>query len=352
MAILDYNGIGIAAVAACVPHRVMKNSDLAGFLNEAELKRTLGYIGIHEKRYVDEGVCASDLCCKAAQKLFDDNDVNPAEIDAVIFLSQTPDYRQPATAPSLAHRLGIPTTVLSFDVNLACSGYVYGLATCFAFMQNPAIRKALLLVGETMSKTISQKDRGTVPLFGDAGTATLIDRGEYGASAFSLNSDGSKMDVLKMPYGGYRKPSCIEGLKEVEDENGNIKNGETLQMDGMEVFNFGIRAVPTDIRNLLVHLNKTIDDVDVLIYHQANKFMTDFFSKHLKLPASKTPYSLDRFGNTSSASVPLTIVSELFDSAKYSNRKSVMFSGFGSGLSWGTAWLNLEKTKISELVEY
>lgn len=352
MAILEYNNIGISAVAACVPKRVMKNSDLAGFLNEDELKRTLGYIGIQEKRYVDEGVCASDLCCKAAEKLFADNNVDPAEIDAVIFLSQTPDYRQPATAPSLAHRLGIPTSVLSFDVNLACSGYVYGLATSFAFMQNPGIRKALLLVGETMSKTISQKDRATVPLFGDAGTATLIEKGDFGASAFSLNSDGSKMDVLKMPYGGYRNPSCEEGLKEVEDEHGNIKNGETLRMDGMEVFNFGIRAVPSDIRDLLAHLNKTIDDVDLLIYHQANKFMTDFFSKHLKVPATKTPYSLDRFGNTSSASVPLTIVSELFDKEKFSARKSVLFSGFGSGLSWGTAWLSLEKTKISELVEY
>lgn len=351
MAILDYNDIGISAIAACVPRRVVKNEDLAGFLNAEELQRTLGYIGIREKRYVDDSVCASDLCYKAALKLFEDNGVDPSEIDAVIFLSQTPDYRQPATAPNLAHRLGIPTTVLSFDVNLACSGFVYGLATSFAFASNPNVRKVLLLTGETMSKTISQKDRATVPLFGDAGTAALIEKGSFGNASFSLNSDGSKVDVLKMPYGGYRNPSCIEGLREVEDEHGNVKNGETLRMDGMEVFNFGIRAVPTDIRNLLKHLNKTIDDVDVLVYHQANKFMTDFFSKHLKIPAEKTPYSLDRFGNTSSASVPLTIVSEMAG-GKYPDRKSVMFSGFGSGLSWGTAWLSLEKTKISELVEF
>lgn len=338
MAILDYKDIGISAIAACVPPKVMKNKDLAGFLNAEELQKVIEFVGIEEKRYAEPEVCASDLCYKAALKLFEDNQVNPKEIDALIFLSQTPDYRQPATAPYLASRLGLSTGVLSFDVNLACSGYVYGLATSFAFAANPGVRKVLLLTGETMSKTISQNDKGMVPLFGDAGTATLIEQGDFGASAFSLNSDGSKADVLKMTYGGYRNLGCGKE--------------ETLQMDGMEVFNFGIRAVPSDIRNLLKHIGKTVEDVDLLIYHQANKFMTDFFSKHLKLSPEKTPYSLRRFGNTSSASVPLTIVSELYDCTKYPQRDSVLFSGFGSGLSWGTAWLNLSRTKISELVEY
>ena len=338
MAILDYKDIGISAIAACVPPKVMKNRDLAGFLNAEELQKVIEFVGIEEKRYAEPDVCASDLCYKAALKLFEDNQVNPKEIDALIFLSQTPDYRQPATAPHLASRLGLSTGVLSFDVNLACSGYVYGLATSFAFAANPGVRKVLLLTGETMSKTISQNDKGMVPLFGDAGTATLIEQGEFGTSAFSLNSDGSKADVLKMTHGGYRNLSCGKE--------------ETLQMDGMEVFNFGIRAVPSDIRNLLKHIGKTIENVDLLIYHQANKFMTDFFSKHLKLSPEKTPYSLRRFGNTSSASVPLTIVSELHDCTKYSARESVLFSGFVSGLSWGTAWLNLSRTKISELVEY
>ena len=338
MAILDYKDIGISAVAACVPKRVEKNESLAGLLSAEELQKTVEFVGIKEKRYVDDGVCASDLCFKAAQKLLDDNSIDRSEIDALIFLSQTPDYRQPATAPSLAHRLGLTTGVLSFDVNLACSGYIYGLATAFAFASNPGVRKVLLLAGETRSKTISMNDKGMVPLFGDAGTATLIESGNFGASAFSLNSDGSKLKVLQMTYGGYRNPSCGKE--------------ETLQMDGMEVFNFGIRAVPSDIRKMLNHIGKTIDDVDLLIYHQANKFMTDFFSKHLKISPENTPYSLDRFGNTSSASVPLTMVSELHDSTKYPRRESVLFSGFGSGLSWGTAWLNLSKTKVSELVEY
>lgn len=338
MAILDYKDIGISAVAACVPKRVEKNESLAGLLSAEELQKTVEFVGIKEKRYVDDGVCASDLCFKAAQKLFDDNSIDRSEIDALIFLSQTPDYRQPATAPNLAHRLGLTTGVLSFDVNLACSGYIYGLATAFAFASNPGVRKVLLLAGETMSKTISMNDKGMVPLFGDAGTATLVESGNFGVSAFSLNSDGSKLKVLQMIYGGYRNPSCGKE--------------ETLQMDGMEVFNFGIRAVPSDIRKMLNHIGMTIDDVDLLIYHQANKFMTDFFSKHLKISPEKTPYSLGRFGNTSSASVPLTIVSELHDSAKYPQRGSVLFSGFGSGLSWGTAWLNLSKAKVSELVEY
>ena len=321
-------------------------------MSAEEIEKTVNAIGIKEKRFADPDVCASDLCCKAAEKLFEDNQIDPQTIDGLIFLSQTPDYRQPATAPSLQHRLGLKQSTFSFDVNLACSGYVYGLSIAFAFASQVGVNRVLLLVGETTSKTVSPKDKVTAPLFGDAGTATLIEKGEFSESWFSLNSDGSGKDVLLVPYGGYRNPSCMAGFEEHEDEAGNILSGEHLHMDGMDVFNFGLKVVPSDVMLLLRHCGKTIDEVGVLLFHQANRFMTNFFAKRLKCSVNKTPYSLDRFGNTSSASIPLTIVSEMCDARRYTQRDAVLMCGFGSGLSWGTVLTSLSKAQVSELIEY
>ena len=350
MAIIKYHDVGIRAISACVPRKVMYNKDLTYLISEDEIEKVIKNVGISERRYADEGVCSSDLCQKAAEKMFEDNSIDKEEIDALIFVSQTSDYHQPATAPLLQHKLGLSTNTLCFDVNLACSGYVYGLSIAYAYASMQGVRKVLLLVGETMSKTVSQHDKVATPLFGDAGTATLVSRGDFPESVFSLHSDGEGNDIIKMPYGGYRNPSCQEGFQEISDTDGNIRTGEQFYMDGMDVFNFGMRVEPKDIKMLLKECGMGVDDIDLLIYHQANKFMTDFFSKRLKMSTEKTPYCLNKFGNTSSASIPLTIVSELKD--KYPERKRVIVSGFGAGLSWATGLVDLTQCRISHLVEY
>lgn len=352
MAYITYKGVGIKAVSACVPPAIRENQELTTLMTEEELNKVIQAIGITQLRYADPDVCSSDLCYEAARKLMADNEIDPASIDGLIFISQTPDYKVPNTSPLLQHRLGLKQECLSFDVNLACSGYVYGLSIAFALASQIGVNRILLLVGETLSKIISQKDKSTAPLFGDAGTATLIEKGDFPESWFSLNSDGSEADVIKIPYGGARNPSCKAGFTETLDNEGNSRNGEQIYMDGMAVFNFGIRAVPTDINNLLKFTGKTTSDIDVLVFHQANRFMTNFFAKRLKLKPEQTPYSMNLFGNTSSASVPLTIVTEMHDSGQYSKRDSVVLSGFGAGLSWGTAMLSLSHTRISHLVEY
>jgi len=155
---------------------------------------------------------------------------------------------------------------------------------------------------------------------------------------------------MNVPYGGFRNQSCAEGLQEVEDTDGSRRSGEQFRMDGMDVFNFGMKEEPKDIKRLLAECEMTIDQVDVLVYHQANKFMTDFFSKKLKIDASHTPYCLKHFGNTSSASIPLTIVSQMKDG--YKERAHTILSGFGAGLSWGSVMLDLSKCAISDLIEY
>jgi len=350
MAIIRYHHVGMKAVSACVPRQVMYNKDLTDLIPQEEIDKTIEGVGIRERRYADADTCASDLCLAAAEQLIADNAIDKTTIDALIFISQTPDYHQPATSPWLQHQLGLPTTTLCFDVNLACSGFVYGLSIAYAYASMQGINNVLLLVGETMSKTVSQKDKVSTPLFGDAGTATLVSKGDFPEAVFSLHSDGSGSEVIKMPYGGYRHPSSPEGLMPHTDAEGNVRTGEQFFMDGMAVFNFGMKVEPKDIKNLLSECGMTIDDVDLLIYHQANKFMTDFFSKRLKISLDKTPYCLDKYGNTSSASIPLTIVSELKD--KYPDRQRVIVSGFGAGLSWATAMIDLSKCHISQLVEY
>lgn len=350
MATIRYQGVGIKAVAACVPPKVMYNTDLTDLISEDEITKTIENIGIKERRYAAPDVCASDLCQKAAEQLIADNQIDKASIDALIFVSQTSDYHQPATSPLLQHKLGLPTSTLCFDVNLACSGFVYGLSMAYAYASLQGVENVLLLVGETMSKTVSQHDKVSTPLFGDAGTATLVSKGDFPEAVFSLHSDGSGSDVIKMPYGGYRNPSCAEGFEPVTDAEGNVRTGEQFFMDGMAVFNFGMKVEPRDIKNLISECQMTIDDVDLLIYHQANKFMTDFFSKRLKISLDKTPYCLEKFGNTSSASIPLTIVSELKDG--YPDRKHVVISGFGAGLSWASAMIDLTPCHISPLIEY
>lgn len=353
MAQIKFQNIGIRAVAACVPQNISYNKDLGYLIPEEEIEKTIHSIGIKEKRFADREVCSSDLCFKAAEQLLTEGRINKEEIGALVFVSQTPDYHQPATAMSLQHRLGLPKTTLCFDVNLACSGYVYGLSIAYAFAQTSGVDNVLLLVGETMSKTISKKDKVTFPLFGDAGSATLVSKmPTAGEAFFSLHSDGGEAAILNMPYGGYRNPSCAEGLQEQTDAQGNTLTGEHLHMNGMEVFNFGLREVPKDVKSTLAFAQTAMEEVDLIVFHQANKFMTDFFAKKLKFPTEKLAYSLERFGNTSSASIPLTLCHTMAQKEPFSQREKVVLCGFGAGLSWATALLNLTECQVCPLIEY
>lgn len=347
---LKYDGIGIGAMAACVPSQIEYNRELSYFMTEEEIQKAIQNIGIEERRVAAKEVCTSDLCFKAAEQLLNDNAIDRNTIDVLLFVSHTSDYLHPATAPILQHRLGLSKDTISFDIHLACSGYVYGLSTAYAYASQPGINRVLLLVGETMSKIVSRYDKVNTPLFGDAGTATLIEKGDYGKSVFSLHSDGGGYEVMMVPDGGFRNPTTSESLVEEIDDNGDHRTRQQFRMDGMAVFNFGMSEEPRDIKNLLAEAGLDLAELDLLIYHQANKFMTDFFTKWLKFDKAKTPYSIRKFGNTSSASIPLTIVSELKNG--YPERKNVILSGFGAGLSWGSVLLDLRKCIISELIEY
>ena len=190
MAFLRYNGVGITAISAAVPRRIIKNYEYTQYFPAEQVKEVVDKIGIYERRFADESTCSSDLCYAAAEKLLADNNINRSEIDLLVFISQTPDYRMPATSIILQDRLGLPHSTIAFDINLGCSAFMYGMSVVYSMMQHSGLRKALILDGETRSKVYSPKDRRTAFLFGDGGVAALVERDErFGASYFSLNSD-------------------------------------------------------------------------------------------------------------------------------------------------------------------
>lgn len=351
MALLQYKNIGIGALAAAVPSRIIDNYKYTDHFPEEEVKKIVDKVGIYQRRFVEDGVCSSDLCYAAAEKLIADNNIDRSEIDLLVFISQTPDYRMPATSLLLQSRLQLPSTTMAFDITLGCSAFIYGLSVVYGFMQQQGIRKALILDGETRSKVYSPKDRRTAFLFGDAGVAALIEKDEkYGESYFSFNSDGSREDLIKINGGGYRIPSSVETLKEkVVDEYGNIRTEEHGYMNGGDVFNFVIREIPRDIKATLEYANMDKDNIDYYVFHQANNFINSYLAKKLNLDVNKIPSTIEKFGNTSSVSVPLTIASELQHSLI--ERKKLMLSAFGVGMTWATGIINLENCRISDITE-
>lgn len=352
MAIIKYHNVGISAMSACVPKNVIDNYhyDL-DIWPEDEVRKVVDKVGVVERRFVDDKTCASDLCYAAAERLIADNGIEKNEIDLLVFLSQTPDYRMPATSILLQDRLGLPMSTMAFDISLGCSGFISALSIVYAMMQNQGFHKALLLDGETRSKVYSRKDRREAFIFGDAGVAALIERDEkFGESHFSLNSDGSRGDLIMIKGGGYRNMSSIETLREkVVDEYGNIRTDENGFMNGADVFNFVIVEVPKDIKRLMAESGEDIQEMDYYVFHQANAFINNFIAKKMKLDKARIPWTIQKYGNTSSVSVPLTIVSELKD--KMADKKKLMLSAFGVGMAWATAIVPFVDCKISDIVE-
>jgi 3-oxoacyl-[acyl-carrier-protein] synthase-3 len=305
--------------------------------------------GIAQRRLADEGTCASDFCYAAADRLIKAMKIDRGEIDALIFTTQAPDYRMPATGIVLQHRLGLPNTTLAFDLPLGCSGFVYGLSIAFNLCNQPQFNQVLILDGE--SKSRPKTDKAMSLLFSDGGTATLIRKTDRRNPTYlSLHSDGSRWQALHTPAGGCRNPTSLETLKMKKREDGSIKDDEYSTMDGAAVFEFTITDVPRDIKNTVKRAQTTFEDVDYVVYHQANKFITDHFSKKLKIPRDKIIYSLHKFGNTSSFSIPLTIVSEL-NTQLNGTKKKLLMSGFGVGLSWGTVITEFDNCTICEILE-
>lgn len=341
MPFLKFNNVGITALSASVPAEIIDNSKYTHFLDPADIKKVIEMTGIKARRFADAKTCSSDLCIDATKKLVRAIDLDIAEIDALIFVSQTPDYRTPPSSMMIAHKLGLSKNIAALDVNLGCSGYIYGLQVAFLYASQTNIRKVLLLNGETKSKAYSSKDKSTSLLFGDAGTATLVEStANENPTIMSANSNGSGYDFIIMPGGGYRKPSSLETITERTYPDGSIRSEEHGTMDGESVFNFTITDVPKDIKSTMNESGFDWESIDFFVPHQANKFITDHIARKLKFPSEKVLYSMHKYGNTSSVSIPLTIC-DCIPEGIVSQRTQVIMSGFGVGLSWGTVITDL-----------
>jgi 3-oxoacyl-[acyl-carrier-protein] synthase III len=323
----------IQSIVSIVPKSIEVNKNLP--FDHTELQKIIDSSGIEEKRIANKETSAAQLCKTAAKHLFEINEVNRNDIGVLVFVTQYPDFILPSTVHTLQHQLGLSEDTIAIQINEGCAGYIYGIHLAQSLLATSLKTKALLLVGDTTSKVIDKNDQATRPLFGDAGSATLIAKSEVGMIKIKLGGDGVGEDDIKVNNGSFK--------------NG-FRNPPLLKMDGMNVFMFGISRVPKYIESFIAEFNIDKSKIDFVVLHQANKMMNERIIRKLNFPEEKALYSLQKFGNTSNASIPLTLCLNLVD--KVTDKVSILASGFGVGLAWGTMVFELDKDVNLDLIEY
>lgn len=347
MAFLEVKNVRIAGISAGVPRFIASNLNPLnddGVSSEYTPEAFVETTGVLERRLSDT-LTTSDLCYAAAEKLIAELGWERSEIEALVFVSQTADYILPATACILQDRLGLAKECYAEDVALGCSGWVYGLSNVASLLISGSIKKALLLAGDAKKRAAGPRD----PLFGHAGTATAIEYSE-GAKGFQFHfgTDGSGFDAIITPDGGSRNQVSPASF-DLEQIDGKPMHRMQTRMKGMDVFSFGISTPPKSVKKLSEHFGFDYQEADYFVFHQANMKMNNMIAKKLKLASERVPSCMYHFGNTSSASIPLTIVTQLKD--KCNSAKKFVCCGFGVGLSWGTVTFETDNMVIPQLVE-
>ena len=352
MKLCSLEGVKVAGLCACVPPKVVDNRAAGAGLFGDRIDDTIKVTGIRERRVCAPGVTSLDLCVAAARRLVKENGLpSPSEIGGLIFVTQTPDHDMPNNSSRAAHLLGLPQDCAAVDTNFGCSGYVYGLWLA-GLMARSLQAPVFLLDGETQSTCTSPKDRSTALLFGDAGSATLIVPDEDASSwRFGFLTDGSKYDVLIIPEGRSRQPFNERSLECRDWPDGGVRRPIDIRMDGMAVFDFVVRNVPGCLKRLMEEAGLSAGDVDLLLLHQANLFMIQQVAKQIGIPRERMPVSLDRYGNSSSATIPVTACSEIAGALR-EGRSRALLAGFGAGLSVAVAALELGPCVCPGLIEY
>jgi 3-oxoacyl-[acyl-carrier-protein] synthase-3 len=341
MAITSYPGPSVAGIVSCVPRQVFHNIDDATQFSKNEVRKVVAMAGVRERRIAGDQICSSDLCTAAAEKLLEIIGWEKESIDCLIMVTQTPDYFLPSTACVVHKRLELSDRCASFDVGLGCSGYPYGLWLATTMLSGNGINRVLLLHGETPSRFTDKSDRSVVLLFGDAGSATALERNKGQDTKewfFSLHTDGAGYDKMIIEAGGFR------------DRFGEDETKHFVRMDGAHVFNFTISRVPDLIHNTVAASGRSMDDIDYFVFHQSNKYIMRLIGKKVGLPEDKVPMILNSYGNTGGVSIPLTMtVSNL---VRHSTRDlSLLLLGYGVGLSWASALISLAPDALLDTIE-
>lgn len=350
MAFFKIDNVTISGIAACVPPKMVENIDSDLIEDKEELQRYIDTTGVQRRYIAEDGICSSDLCLCAAEKLIAELEWSKEEIECLIMVTQTPDYIFPATACVLQHRLGLSTNCLSFDITMSCPGWIYGLSVMSSMLSAGKIKKGLLLVGETSTKAKSPYDRVNL-LAGDAGTATCLEFKEgVTPLLFSMHSDGSDFKSLIIPDGGYRHPATKESFDYSMCKDGILRNRLQSNMEGGDILSFAMNAAPRCIKGLLEHFEISKEDIDYFLIHQANQMINKLIQKRLKVDDEHCPYNIADFGNTSSTTIPLMIVNKLRGTIA---DKKLVACGFGTGLAWGAIYFeSKDEIWVSELIHY
>lgn len=346
---IEIRGVNIDGVAACVPDNTVDNLKFGEKLFGKDIKKAIKATGVKERRVCEKSESTSlDLCIRAAEELFKDGLFNKEDIGGVVFVTSTPEYVMPNNATLAQSKLGLPQNIPAYDINLACSGYPYGLWNA-AMLVNATDKKILLLDGDKQSHFVSPYDRATSLLFSDGGSATILGKSSNPELkwCFSFETDGSRHDAIVIPHGGSKYWIQEDSLQYQEKEGGSKIRKSDITMDGIGVFEFAVRDVPKNLRKFIGEIGLETEKIDLLALHQANEFIVKQIAKSLKFELEKTPRTIGKYGNTSSSSIPIMIC----DQFKGEISKKILMSGFGAGLSIGSAYLEVENTKCLGVVE-
>lgn len=336
----------IKAIKYHLPGQVLTNEELAAEFPGWTVEKIAEKTGIVERHIAAEEECSSDLGVAAAQKLFISGVCQPKDIDYLLLCTQTPDYFLPTTACIMQDRLGIPVNSGALDFNLGCSGFIYGLGIAKGLIETGQAHNVLLITAETYSKLIHRGDKSVRTIFGDAATATLIrgicDDNTYPyIGPFVFGTDGTGASNLIVPTGGMRCQYLQGNEQATMDKHGNWRTPANLYMNGSEIFNFTLRVVPKSVTELLFKSGKSLEEIDLFVFHQANQYMLEHLRKKLKIPNEKFYISMAHCGNTVSSTIAIALKHALAE-GRLRSGDLVMLVGFGVGYSWASTliqWL-------------
>jgi len=333
----------LKAIFSYLAPEKLTNNMLAERFPDWNIDKAYQNTGVAVRSIAAADQCTSDLGIIAAEKMFAAGVCNPQDIDFLLFCTQTPDYFLPASACLMQDRLGLPTSCGAFDFNLGCSGYVYGLALGKGLIEAGLAENVLLIVGDTPSKAINPRDKGALALFSDGASATLLTAltsEDELIGPFVFGTDGKGAKNLIIPAGAFRQRSCPETRAERMDNDGNVRSPEQLFMDGAEIFNFTLQAIPPLVNRLLENAGLIWSEIDYVIFHQANQFMLEALRRKIKIPKEKFALILETHGNTSSASIPMALEIALQE-GRIAKGNKILISGFGVGYSMAAAIITL-----------
>ena len=349
MPYFQFNHIKVSGIASAVPTEIVKVSDFAEKYGEEYVTKFSASTGIRQFRRTKPHQTASDLCYVAAEKIINEKNINREEIGALVFVAHSTDYRRPATACVLHKRLMLDKNCVAYDISLGCSAFVYGMQVVCSMMASSDIDKALLLVGESLTKMVNPKDKSVNMLFGDGGAAVLLEKTENDSPIKGLlKTDGTGYKAIIAPGGGFRNIDAP--TQDFTWPDGNVRSLYNTNMQGDDVFGFTISQVPITIKEFLAKTEVDINSYDCLAFHQANKYISQMLCKKLKCSEEKMPLCLDRFGNTSAPAIPL-VLCDTYGEDGTGEELSVLACGFGVGLSWGVCSLTINTNDIYPIVE-